>query len=145
MRAIDYSNTLKCVEVGLLLIRSEVLGNESSENRKRYRSLNNDLKYSQCHWKQWNNMSKSIADRADFGSILMDVTEEDIKHLELLNSGFPMPNIKLSVYKNRRGAFTKFYLWMNADKSTCRYRAMFATDYQYRPLVINDTVIKVVK
>ena len=54
--------------------------------------------------------------------------------------GYPMPNIKLSVYKNRRGSFVRGYLWMYMDKSNCRYETLFATDWDYRqlPLVAFD-------
>lgn len=91
--------------------------------------------------------SKAVADRIDVGMILLDITEQDKQAIANLvtNSGYPMPNVKLSIYKNRRGAYTKCYLWMNADKSTCRYRGLFMTDYQYNPLPIADTKIKVVK
>lgn len=91
--------------------------------------------------------AKSIADRIDIGMILMDVTEDDKKALAstINQNGYPMPNVKISIYKNRRGAYTKCYLWLSADKSTCRYIPMFATDYNYNLMAISDTQIKVVK
>lgn len=56
--------------------------------------------------------AKAIADKADFGSILLDITEDDKEALEPLceAKGYSMPNVKLSVYKNRRGSYNKGYL-----------------------------------
>ena len=54
-----------------------------------------------------------------------------------------MPNMKLSIYKNRGGSLNKFYLWINADKDICRYNGVFATSYSYDWIPISDTIIKV--
>lgn len=54
-----------------------------------------------------------------------------------------MPNIKLSVYKNRRGQYNKMYLWMIADKGTCRFNGLFATDYYYNYINVEKLNIKV--
>lgn len=37
----------------------------------------------------------------------------------------------------------KFFLWIVADKSTCRYDGVFATDYQYNLIPIEDLEINV--
>lgn len=91
--------------------------------------------------------SKAVADRADFGAILLDTTQKDKDNLQgfCMDNGIPVPNVKLSVYKNRRGSFTKGYLWMWADKGTCRYRAMFATDWQYNLIPIKDYNVTVIE
>jgi hypothetical protein len=75
--------------------------------------------------------------------ILLDVTEEDKEHLMgILNEGAQkIPNVKLSVYKNRRGAYNKCYLWMYADKATCRFEGLFCTDYNYELQYIDRTII----
>lgn len=75
--------------------------------------------------------AKAIANRVDVGMILLDVTPEDLEEIEPLVSaaGFDMPNVKASIYKNRRGQFNRILLWMKADKGTCRYKTLFATDY----------------
>ena len=54
-----------------------------------------------------------------------------------------MPNVKMSVYKNRRGQWNRIYVWMDADKGTCRFNPVFVTDYQYMPKDIPNTNIKV--
>ena len=49
-----------------------------------------------------------------------------------LAKGLPHPNMSLSVYKIRRGAFVRGFVWMIADKGTCRYEHAFVTDWDYR-------------
>lgn len=87
--------------------------------------------------------AKAIADKADFGSILLDITEDDKEALGPLceQKGYSMPNVKLSVYKNRRGSYNKGYLWMAADKSTCRFNGLFYTDYAYNEYPIGETKV----
>lgn len=87
--------------------------------------------------------AKAIADKCDFGSILLDVTEEDKEALQEVcdTNGWAMPNVKLSVYKNRRGSYNKGYLWMNANKATCRFDGLFYTTYNYMPIPIGENHI----
>lgn len=76
--------------------------------------------------------AKAIANRVDVGMIMVDVSPEDMDDLEPLLNAYPglgIPNVKVSVYKNRRGQYNRIILWMAADKSTCRYKTLFATDY----------------
>lgn len=85
---------------------------------------------------------ESIADKIDTGMLLLDVTEEDKEKLQsVVNNGMGMPNVKMSVYKNRRGSYNKCYLWMYADKSTCRFEGAFCTDYNYELIPITETRI----
>ena len=51
--------------------------------------------------------AKSIADKVDYGSILLNVQDDDLISLEkILNTKlFDTPTIKMSVYKNRRGRY----------------------------------------
>ena len=80
--------------------------------------------------------AKSIANRIDFGSIMLDCTPEDIEDIttavlkERPNLG--VPNVKCSIYKNRRGKINRVLLWMRADKGTCRYKTLFVTDYNLK-------------
>ena len=89
--------------------------------------------------------AKSIADKIDLGAILLGITEQDIQSLEGIvgTKSFEMPNLKLSIYKNRRGRYKGVYLWCKADLGTCRVKPMFATTYGYELLNIDDTRIKV--
>ena len=90
-------------------------------------------------------MAKSIADRCDYGSILLTVTQKDLDALEtiLASNLFDRPTIKLSVYKNRRGRYKGIYLWCKADLGTCRIEPMFATTYNYELVQINNLKINV--
>ena len=87
--------------------------------------------------------AKSIADKCDWGSILLNATEEDLEKVQEIVklNGLPMPNMKLSIYKNRGGKYTNMFLWIDADKSTCRYNPIFATDYQCKYIQMKDTII----
>ena len=87
--------------------------------------------------------AKAIADKIDYGSILMLVTSEDLEALEpILSSNiFDKPVIKLSVYKNRRGRYKGVYLWCKADLGTCRIQPMFCTTYDYEMVNIDNIKI----
>lgn len=89
--------------------------------------------------------AKSIADRVDYGSILLNTTDDDLVKLEpiLATNVFSRPTIKMSIYKNRRGRFKGVYLWCKADLGTCRIEPMFCTTYSYELVPIEDTVIQV--
>ena len=103
--------------------------------------LNQDWKTSDIPDQNLLRGAKSIADKIDFGSILLDVTKEDKEALEATVGEGRMPNVKLSVYKNRRGSYNKCYLWMVADKSTCRFNTILCTDYNYELIHIKDVNI----
>lgn len=103
--------------------------------------LNQDWKTSEIPDQNLLRGAKSIADKIDFGSILLDVTAEDKEALEGTVGEGRMPNVKLSIYKNRRGSYNKCYLWMVADKSTCRFNTVFCTDYKYELIPIKDVNI----
>lgn len=89
--------------------------------------------------------AKSIADRIDFGSILLGVTDKDLVSLEkiLSTNVFDAPTIKMSIYKNRRGRYKGVYLWCKADLGTCRIKPMFCTGYDYEMINIEDIRIQV--
>ena len=73
--------------------------------------------------------------------ILLPVTTEDLASLETIlnmNPQFPKPNIKLSIYKNRRGRYKSVFLWCYADLGTCRINPIFLTDYQYEWIGIDN-------
>lgn len=89
--------------------------------------------------------AKSLGDKIDVGMILLEATKEDQEAIQEIvkNRGCAMPNVKMSVYKNRRGEWNRIYVWMDADKGTCRFKPVFVTDYQYIPKNIQDIKIKV--
>lgn len=89
--------------------------------------------------------AKAIADRVDYGSILLGVNQKDLESLQdILNTNiFAKPTIKLSIYKNRRGRYKGIYLWCKADLGTCRVDPMFATTYDYEMINIDNIKILV--
>ena len=89
--------------------------------------------------------AKSIADKIDLGSIMLETSQEDKEALsDLINrNGFPIPDIKISVYKNRRGEYKDILLWCTSDRGTCKINPCFVTNYQYELIDIPDLRIKV--
>ena len=89
--------------------------------------------------------SKAIADRIDWGGIMLEVTKEDLEKITPFcnKNNLPIPNVKLSVYKNRQGKYKNMYLWINADRAVCRFNPIFATDWAYNIMSIENLKIKV--
>lgn len=89
--------------------------------------------------------AKSIADRIDVGLILLQTTQKDLDALNaiLASNTFEMPILKLSIYKNRRGRYKGIYLWCKGDLGTCRIKPMFATDYRYEIIPMDDLKISI--
>lgn len=118
------------------------------------------VRYSQYLWKHRNYTSaktdplpdanllkgsKAIAEKVDVGCILLPLTESDREFLEgCMEKGYPTGrvNTKLSVYKNRSGEFVRAYLWLDFDKSTCRYETILASDWDYNKKEIKSFDIK---
>ena len=74
----------------------------------------------------------------------MPVTDEDLTSLSNIVANFPKhPNLKISVYKNRRGRYKGVYLWCYAELGTCRVKPMFATTWSYELVNIDDVRIEV--
>ena len=105
--------------------------------------LNADYQVSQTPDQNLLRGAKAIADKIDFGSILLGVTQEDLEALQPILSAntFDTPNLKLSVYKNRRGRWKGVLLWCKADLGCCRVKPMFCTSYQYEIQTIEDLKI----
>ena len=89
--------------------------------------------------------AKSIADKIDYGSILLAVKDDDLVALEniLSTNVFERPTIKMSIYKNRRGRYKGVILWCKADLGVCRIKPMFCTTYDYEMVSIDDVRIRV--
>ena len=87
--------------------------------------------------------AKAIADKIDYGAILLGVKEDDLQALEtiLATNMFDKPTIKMSIYKNRRGRYKGIILWCKADLGCCRVNPMFATTYDYELINLNDIKI----
>lgn len=108
--------------------------------------LNGDWKTSDTPDQNLLRGAKAIADKIDWGGIMLEVTKEDIEKIQpILNkNGLPVPNVKMSIYKNRANKYKGVYMWMVADKGTCRFNTIFLTDWNYRLLEeVPDVKIKV--
>jgi hypothetical protein len=89
--------------------------------------------------------AKSIADKIDYGAIMLQTSQEDKDTLKpiLMKQNLELPEIKMSIYKNRRGQYKDILLWCKADRGTCRIEPMFATTYQYELVDLPDLKIKI--
>ena len=89
--------------------------------------------------------AKSIADKIDCGMIMLETDADDITSLEkvIREGGFEKPVIKISIYKNRRGRYKSILLWCKANRGTCRIEPMFATNYQYEMVPIDNLKITI--
>ena len=90
-------------------------------------------------------MAKAIADKIDCGMIMLQTSQDDRESLKTIidSMGIEMPDIKISVYKNRRGRYKDILLWCKSDRGTCRFHPIFVTNYNYELLSIEDLKIKV--
>lgn len=108
--------------------------------------LNGDWKTAETPDQNLLRGAKAIADRIDWGSILLEVTAEDLEKLQpILAQGVEPPNVKLSIYKNRQGRWKGIYLWMNADRGICRFNTVFATKWNHELIQMEDLKIKIEK
>ena len=89
--------------------------------------------------------AKSIADKIDLGWHILPVTKEDLESLESITNTniFVPPNMKLTFYKNRRSRFKNVILWCSANLGTCRVKPMFATNYNYELITVENLKILV--
>ena len=102
--------------------------------------LNSDYQESETPDQNLLRGAKAIADKIDTGMILLGVKDKDLVSLDkiLASNVFDQPNIKLSIYKNRRGRYKGVYLWCKADLGTCRVRPLFCTGWDYELINIED-------
>ena len=89
--------------------------------------------------------AKSIADKIDLGMIMLELTKKDQEALDPIckKLGIEMPDVKISVYKNRRGRWKGIYLWAKADRGICRINPAFVTKWTYELIDMEDLRIKI--
>lgn len=92
-------------------------------------------------------MKVRVLRKIDAGSILLEVTDKDRESLQPLvkRLGVQMPNVKLSLYKNRRGRWKNVLVWMDAKRGICRFDPIFVTKYDYELVEMEDFKINVKK
>ena len=108
--------------------------------------LNADYQHATVYDQNLLRGAKAIADKIDMGSIMLRLNESDTEVIGPLTQerGLEMPNLKISIYKNRRGRYNHILLWCNADLGICRINPIFATDYSYQIIEMEDFKINVV-
>lgn len=89
--------------------------------------------------------ARSQADKIDIGLITLRATNNDQENLRsIIDTGiYSMPDMKISVYKNRQGKYKGIYLWCKSDLGTCRVNPMFATTWNYELIEMKDLKIEV--
>jgi replicative DNA helicase len=90
-------------------------------------------------------MKVKVARKIDCGMIMLQASQEDFDSLKTIvaSMGIEMPTIKISVYKNRGGRYKDILLWCKADRGICRIEPIFATNYNYELINIEDLKINV--
>ena len=76
---------------------------------------------------------------------MLETSQEDKEALQdfCQKNHYDIPDVKMAIYKNRRGRYKNILLWCKARRGVCKIEPMFATDYLYRPIEITDLNIKV--
>ena len=78
-------------------------------------------------------MKVMVERKIDMGSIMLRLNDADTEAISdiVQKMGIEMPNLKISIYKNRRGRYNHILLWCKADLGICRIEPLFATAYNY--------------
>ena len=107
--------------------------------------LNSEYRSAQVYDQNLLRGAKSIADKIDLGAIMLEASPDDKEALsDVINrNGLPMPDIKISIYKNRRGEYKDILLWCVSNRGCCKIDPIFVTNYQYELINIPDIRIKV--
>ena len=107
--------------------------------------LNGDYREAEVYDQNLLRGAKAIADKIDAGAIMLEVTDKDREALKDLvkRLGVEMPNVKMSLYKNRRGRWKNVLVWMDAKRGICRFDPVFVTKYDYELVEMEDFKINV--
>ena len=129
----------------MMSIRLKDLCNEYGVFIMTATQLNSDYVTAQQYDQNLLRGAKSIADKIDLGAIILKTSQEDKEALRevITRNGYDEPDIKISIYKNRRGQYKDVLLWCKANLGTCKIIPMFITDYQYKLMNVPDLKINV--
>lgn len=80
--------------------------------------------------------SKAIADKADVGSIIVRICDEEKAIISPIceQLGLPIPTHVIDVYKNRRSEYNQIKIWSRIDLGTCREEDILITTGYYEPI-----------
>lgn len=113
-----FSTALKdlAVELNIFIMSSTQLNANGDDNSK----IRNESSLSG---------SRSIINKADFGSIMARPTPEELDLLKDISTpGGIIPNIVTDVYKNRGGQWTQIRIWSYFNLGTLKRTDLFVTD-----------------
>lgn len=82
--------------------------------------------------------AKSIADKIDLGMHILPVSQDDLQALGPVIGSNDIPNLKLAIYKNRRGKYKSIFLWCKANLGQCKINPIFATTFHYELIQMNS-------
>jgi hypothetical protein len=107
--------------------------------------LNGDYREAEVYDQNLLRGAKAIADKIDYGAMMLEVTEKDKEALQEIckRGNFEMPEIKMSVYKNRAGRWKGIIVWCKANRGICRIDPLFVTKYDYALVEMEDFKINV--
>lgn len=92
--------------------------------------------------------AKSIIDKVDTASITSRPTKKELKLLEPILRKMVyknLPNLCMSVYKNRGAPYNQVKIWLYVDYDTMRVHDLFVTDYEYQILNIPQSFTEVIE
>ena len=89
-------------------------------------------------------MKIRVLTKIDWGSHLLPITQKDIDNLQdvISRGNYQIPDMKLSIYKNRRGKYKGVYLWCKADLGTCRITPLFSTRWDYTFMELDNIKVQ---
>ena len=107
--------------------------------------LNGDYREAEVYDQNLLRGAKAIADKIDYGALMLEITDKDREALsEVCKRGnFEMPDIKMSVYKNRSSRWKGILVWCKANRGICRIDPIFVTKYDYELVPMDDFKINV--
>lgn len=107
--------------------------------------LNGDYREADIYDQNLLRGAKAIADKIDYGAMMLETTDKDREALQDIckRGGFEMPDIKMSVYKNRAGRWKGILVWCKANRGICRIDPIFVTRYDYSLVEMEDFKINV--
>ena len=109
--------------------------------------LNGDYREADVYDQNLLRGAKAIADKIDYGAMMLEITDKDREALQDIcrRGNFEMPDVKLSIYKNRAGRWKGILVWCKANRGICRIDPLFVTQYDYKLVEMDDFKINVKK
>lgn len=76
---------------------------------------------------------------------MLETTEKDREALSevLSRNGYEMPDVKMSIYKNRRTKYKSILVWCRKRLGVCRLEPLFVTNYNYEIIDMPNLKIEV--